>query len=82
MNIHILTRELAKARSARVRGERPDYWLGYERGLMRGHRGAGFGTDHDHDLWLSLAASGDARLRERGKGYRDGLVVAAAEEAA
>ena len=82
MNTNMFKRELVKARSARACGERPDYWFGYERGLMRGHRGAGFGTDHEHELWLSLAGAGDARLRERGQGYRDGLVVATAEEAA
>lgn len=65
-----------------MRGEQSDYWLGYERGLIRGHRGDGFGTGEEHELWLGLAAETDLVLRERGRGYRDGLVMATAEEAA
>ena len=80
MNVHKFHRELRKARTRL--GQQPDYWLGYERGLIRGYRGERFGTDLEHELWLSLAAAGDAALRERGRGYRDGLVVATAEEAA
>jgi len=75
--------EIRKAHIRRERGEQPDYWLGYERGLIRGIRGEQFGTEQEHELWLGLAAEADAALRERGRGYRDGLVMAtAAEEAA
>lgn len=82
MNEHMFQRELYKARAHRDRGARTDYWLGYERGLIRGHRGEHFGTDQEHELWLILAAAEEPALRERGRGYRDGLVVATAEEAA
>ena len=82
MNEQMFQRELREARANRDRGARTDYWLGYERGLIRGHRGERFGTDQEHELWLTLAAEGEPALRERGRGYRDGLVVATAEEAA
>ena len=81
MNEHMFQRELYKARANRDRGARTDSWLGYERGLIRGHRGERFG-DQEHELWLTLAAEAEPSLRERGRGYRDGLVVATAEEAA
>jgi hypothetical protein len=68
--------EMLKARTFRERGERPDYWLGYERGLRRGFHGARFGTEQDHEIWLSLAASAAERTqRQRGQGYRDGLAA-------
>ena len=82
MNEKAFHRELRKAHIRRERGEQPDYWFGYERGLIRGFRGEQYGTEQEHEFWLSLAAEGDASLRERGRGYRDGLVVATAEEAA
>ena len=82
MNERMFQRELCKARSNRDRGSRTDYWLGYERGLIRGHHGERFGTNQEHELWLTLAVAEDPALRERGRGYRDGLVVATAEEAA
>jgi hypothetical protein len=82
MNEHMFQRELFKARAHRDRGTRTDYWLGYERGLIRGYRGERFGTDQEHELWLTLAAECEPTLSERGRGYRDGLVVATAEEAA
>jgi hypothetical protein len=68
--------EMLKARTLRERGERADYWLGYERGLRRGFHGAQFGTEQDHENWLSLAADPEDRTRrERGQGYRDGLAA-------
>jgi hypothetical protein len=57
-------------------------WLGYERELIRGFRGQRFGTSDEHEFWLTLAADGDASLRERGRGDRDGLDAATAEEVA
>lgn len=82
MDERMYHRELLKAMKRRERGEQPDYWLGYERGLIRGFRGEKFGTAKDHEFWLSLAAERDVSLRERGRGYRDGIVMATAEEAA
>ena len=76
MHAEIFKLEMLKARTFRERGERPDYWLGYERGLRRGFHGARFGTEEDHEIWLSLAADpGDRTRRERGQGYREGLAA-------
>ena len=58
--------------------ERASYWKGVERGLQRAHYGAAFGTDEYHRFWLSLAENGgDESHREYGRGYRDGLALAA-----
>ena len=51
--------------------ENIDYWAGYQRGLRRAFHGERFGTDAEHQLWLSLS---DDRA-ELGRGYRDGLTA-------
>ena len=67
--------EMAKARAADKLGERSvAYWEGYERGLRRQYHGTLFGTEQEHQLWLSFADdTRDVSRRERGLGYRDGL---------
>ena len=75
-------RQLRMAHIRRERGEQPDYWFGYERGLIRGFRVDQYGTDQEHEFWLSLTAESDASLQARGRGYRHGLFVATVEEAA
>jgi hypothetical protein len=75
--------EIRRARTFREMGERPAYWCGYERGLRRGVNGEEFGTDQEHELWLTLAADGsDPMCRARGQGFRDWLIVATAETTA
>jgi hypothetical protein len=49
---------------------RPDYWRGYARGLQRTFHGEGFGTEEEHQAWLSLSDSNDPVDQERGVGYR------------
>ena len=46
-----------------------DYADGYLRGLRRHHHGDKFGSDEEHQKWLSL---GHSRVAE-GKGYLDGF---------
>jgi hypothetical protein len=76
MHEAIFKSEMLKVRTFRERRERADYWLGYERGLRRGFHGARFGTEQDHEIWLSLAADPwDRTRRELGQGYRDGLAA-------
>lgn len=75
-------RELFKARSRRAVGDDRNYWMGYECGLMRGVYGVCYVADEEHEVWLTYAAASELWLRERGRGYRDGLVMATAEEAA
>ena len=65
---------MMKARTFSGRGERTDYWHGYQRGLRRGFQGELFGTEDEHNRWLHLAdEGGDEASRESGRGYRDGL---------
>lgn len=63
--------EMAKAKTFYELGENADYWRGYMRGLRRRYHGENFGTDDEHQKWLSLI--GDSYRQEMGQGYRDGL---------
>ena len=55
----------------------PDYYAGYIRGLRRQYHGEQFGTQAEHDLWMSLADDQDDEQRAaKGRGYRDGFTVA------
>lgn len=52
-----------------------EYWFGYQRGIRRLQHGESFGTDAEHDLWMSLANEhgGDDSRKYRGLGYRAGF---------
>ena len=63
---------MLKARIYGEHGDEPDYWAGYQRGLRRRYHGENFGTDAEHELWLSLKGDSDPARDERGRGYRDG----------
>lgn len=65
---------------ALYRGDRPDYYAGYQRGLRRAYHGENFGTEQEHELWLSLAERRDAASQERGEGYLAGLAAMDADE--
>ena len=52
--------------------ENNEYWSGYQRGLRRRFQGENFGTDKEHELWISMADSMDERRRRLGKGYKAG----------
>ena len=64
--------EMMKARTLSELGDKPDYWAGFQRGLRRRFHGGIFGTDEEHQKWLSLLGDSDPSRDERGKGYRDG----------
>jgi len=51
-----------------------DYWNGFQRGLRKAYHGEKFGTPEEHALWLSLVDRDDETSKQRGRGYRDGLV--------
>ena len=51
--------------------ENAEYWRGYARGLRKNHHGDNFGTDAEHNLWMT--ASGDQTRENRSRGYRDGF---------
>lgn len=46
-----------------------DYQAGYQRGLRRHYHGEQFGTEAEHQQWLSL----DGHRQDLGDGYRDGF---------
>lgn len=64
------TRFKTLARRARLLTS--DYGSGYMRGLRRHYHDDKFGTNDEHQKWLSLGRKGDLRA-ELGRGYRDGL---------
>jgi hypothetical protein len=65
-------REDRRAESMRrTDNDNEPYWKGYLRGLRRRHHGEDFGTDKEHQLWLT-ATTGDDISEQRSKGYRDG----------
>jgi hypothetical protein len=71
MNEQEFKTQMAKAKTMRQLGDKPDYWAGFERGLRRGYHKE-FGTDAEHILWLGQVDDDEAR-RQRGEGYRDAL---------
>ena len=52
-----------------------EWWAGYMRGLRRAHHGERFGSEAEHELWLSAAESSDPMRAALGRGYRDGLTL-------
>lgn len=60
---------------ALFRSDRPDYYSGYQRGLRRAYHGDRFGTEDEHELWLSLVERRDHTNQERGDGYLAGLAA-------
>ena len=64
----------AKAMQELSPGMDADYWAGYQRGLRRRYHGERFGTEEEHERFLSLSEEeGDEFRRRFGEGYRDGL---------
>lgn len=54
---------------------RKEWWRGYMRGIRRAHHGERYGTEHDHELWLSFAGAPDPSRDALGRGYRAGLTL-------
>ena len=52
-----------------------DWWAGYMRGLRRAHHGENFGTQAEHEMWLSASESDDTQRAALGRGYRAGLTL-------
>ena len=63
---------LRRVESDPIRG---DWWTGYMRGLRRAHHGESFGSQAEHDLWLSAADSSDPSRAALGRGYAAGLTL-------
>ena len=61
---------------------REAWWVGYMRGLRRAHHGENFGTQAEHEMWLSLGeitggmtSKHSTNLGALGNGYRAGLTL-------
>lgn len=52
-----------------------EWWAGYMRGLRRAHHGEKFGTQSEHELWLSTIDSPDESRAALGRGYCAGLAM-------
>jgi hypothetical protein len=76
MTEHEFQSEMRRAQTmGRVTGNPhdPEYWQGYARGLRRAYHGERFGSQAEHELWLTLADDEDESRAARGRGYRDGM---------
>jgi len=72
MNEKTFKHEMIKAKTFHDLGERAEYWAGYMRGLRRRYHGEKFGTEEEHQIWMT--ADGDETRRDRSQGYRDGFL--------
>jgi len=54
---------------------RAEWFAGYKRGLRRAHHGERFGSEAEHQLWLSASESTDPMRAALGRGYRAGLTL-------
>ena len=63
--------EMTRAKTFHDLGEKTDYYRGYMRGLRRKYHGEKFGTDAEHEQWMSLI--NDPHRAGMGQGYRDGF---------
>lgn len=71
MDHNTFERELWRARThMQVESQRAPYWLGYQRGLRRRYHGESYGTQEEHELWMSKAESDDPIEAQKGEGYR------------
>lgn len=73
MNKEYFEQEMIRARTYQRLGDHPDYWAGYMRGLRRTFHGNNFGTQEEHEMWISFQNENDERRRWLGRGYVDGL---------
>ena len=65
--------EMQKAQAKILIGERPDYWIGYQKGLMRKYHGEAVVSKDEHIEWLTCLE--EPTTREKGEGYWDGLLA-------
>lgn len=54
---------------------RSEWWVGYIKGLRRAHHGELFGSQAEHELWLSASQSSDPSRAALGRGYAAGLTL-------
>ena len=81
MNQTEFASNLKAAETFRTLAERPDetdFWTGYIRGLRRSFHGIVFGTELEHQLWLTL--EGDPSREARRNGYLAGCTSLTVQE--
>jgi len=49
------------------------FWEGYARGVRHSYYGLHFGTEEDHDIWMSAVNHDDPAARAHGYGYQTGV---------
>jgi hypothetical protein len=64
--------QMQKAVARVLIGNRPDYWKAYQRGLMRRYHGETVVYKDEHLRWMAYLET--SSTREKGEGYRDGLL--------
>ena len=74
-NFETLMRRADTLRHLESDPQKSEWWVGYMRGLRRGHHGEMFGTEAEHNLWTAAADSDDELRSARGRGYRAGLTL-------
>ena len=75
----VLLRRAALQRRLETDPLRGKSWAGYVRGLRRAHHGEQFGTETEHELWVSASESTDSLRAALGRGYCAGLLLTAQE---
>ena len=67
--------EMQLAEAKILIGDRPDYWRGYQQGLMRQYHGDSVVPLEEHREWMKKAGADDQKAYEAGKGYMDGFLA-------
>ncbi len=68
MDRSVFEQNMNYAKTMHSIGEQSEYWNGYMRGLRRRYHGENFGTEEEHQLWLT--ANGDDTHDQRSAGYK------------
>lgn len=73
MNEQQFKNKMNYARGMKETSEDDNYWSGYIRGLRRYYHGEKFGTQEEHEKYLSLIRDSDESRNSLGQGYSDAL---------
>jgi len=75
MDRKIFESKMQMAEAKILIGDGPEYWQGYQQGLMRQYHGDSVVTMEKHREWMKKAAAEDNKVYEAGKGYMDGFLA-------
>ena len=65
--------EMQLAEAKILIGDSPNYWRGYQKGLMRQYHGEAVVSTDEHVEWLTFLD--EPSTRKKGEGYWDGLLA-------